>query len=109
MAAMATPVEQLDVDGTDVRLSNPDKIYFPALGADGGTKRHLVEYYRAVATLDGGSSIGTGASGTSVPPVLRALRDRPTYLQRFPDGVEGEEVYQKRLPVKRRSTCSRAG
>jgi len=94
---MATPVEQLDVDGTDVRLSNPDKIYFPALGADGGTKRHLVEYYRAVATLDGGAD----GTGTSVPPVLRALRDRPTYLQRFPDGVQGEEVYQKRLPVKR--------
>ena len=28
------------------------------------------------------------------------MRDRPTYLQRFPDGIEGEEVYQKRLPAK---------
>ena len=33
-------------------------------------------------------------------PLVTALRDRPTYLQRFPDGIEGEEVYQKRLPVK---------
>ena len=84
---MATPAEELDVDGTAVRLTNPDKIYFPRLGADGGTKRHLVEYYRAIATLDGN-------------PLVRALRDRPTYLQRFPDGIEGEEVYQKRLPPK---------
>ena len=43
---MATPAEELDVDGTAVRLTNPDKIYFPRLGAAGGTKRHLVEYYR---------------------------------------------------------------
>jgi DNA ligase D-like protein (predicted polymerase) len=84
---MATPVEELDVAGTPVRLSSPDKIYFPALGSAGGTKRHLVEYYRTVATADG-------------EPLVRALRDRPTYLQRFPDGIEGEEVYQKRLPPK---------
>jgi DNA ligase D len=87
MAVMATPAEELDVAGTAVRLSNPDKVYFPQLGADGGTKRHLVEYYRTIATLEGA-------------PLVRALRDRPTYLQRFPDGVEGEEVYQKRLPPK---------
>jgi DNA ligase D-like protein (predicted polymerase) len=87
MSAMATPAEELDVDGTAVRLSNPDKIYFPRLGPDGGTKRHLVEYYRTIGTLDGN-------------PLVRALRNRPTYLQRFPDGVEGEEVYQKRLPPK---------
>ncbi len=84
---MPTPAEELDVAGTAVRLSNPDKVYFPRLGADGGTKRHLVEYYRAIATLD-------------EQPLVRALRNRPTYLQRFPDGVEGEEVYQKRLPPK---------
>jgi len=87
MTVMATPAEELDVDGIAVRLSNPDKVYFPRLGAAGGTKRHLVEYYRAIATLPG-------------QPLVRALRDRPTYLQRFPDGIEGEEVYQKRLPPK---------
>src|SRR5918911_1662137 len=87
MAPMPTPAEELDVAGTAVRLSNPDKVYFPRLGTNGGTKRHLVEYYRAIATADG-------------EPLVRALRNRPTYLQRFPDGVEGEEVYQKRLPPK---------
>ncbi|MBC2642461.1 MULTISPECIES: DNA polymerase domain-containing protein [unclassified Rhodococcus (in: high G+C Gram-positive bacteria)] len=83
---MASPAEELDVDGVAVRLSSPDKIYYPKLGAEGGTKRHLVEYYRTVA-LNGA--------------LLGALVDRPTHLQRFPDGVEGEEIYQKRVPAKR--------
>lgn len=83
-----SPAEELDIDGTAVRLSNPDKIYFPKLGAKGGTKRDLVEYYHAVSTEHGA-------------PILDALRDRPTNLQRFPDGIDGEEIYQKRVPVKR--------
>ena len=41
--------EELDVDGVKVRLTNPDKVYFPKLGSD-GTKRKLVEYYLAVAS-----------------------------------------------------------
>ncbi|OBH59996.1 non-homologous end-joining DNA ligase [Mycobacterium sp. E2479] len=73
--------EELDVDGIAVRLTNPDKVYFPKLGSN-GSKRHLVDYYRAVA---GG-------------PMLDTLRDRPTHLQRFPDGIDGEEIYQKRIP-----------
>ncbi|HEY9305232.1 MAG TPA: DNA polymerase domain-containing protein [Mycobacterium sp.] len=73
--------EEVDADGIPVRLTNPDKVYFPDLGAD-GTKRTLVEYYVAVAR----------------GPMLTALRDRPTHLQRFPDGIDGEEIYQKRIP-----------
>lgn len=88
MATKRSPAEELDVDGTPVRLSNPDKIYFPQLGIEGGTKRHLVEYYRRITTEFGA-------------PLLTALCDRPTHLQRFPDGIEGEEIYQKRAPVKR--------
>jgi DNA ligase D len=80
---MPSPAEELDVDGVKVRLSNPDKVYFPQLGAQ-GTKRTLVEYYRTVA--DG--------------PMLAPLLDRPTHLQRFPDGIDGEEIYQKRVPQK---------
>jgi DNA ligase D-like protein (predicted polymerase) len=93
---MAKPAEQLDVAGVSVRLSSPDKLYFPALGADGGTKRHLVEYYRHVALL----AQDAGSDGDGLGPLVRALRYRPTYLQRFPDGIEGEEVYQKRLPPR---------
>jgi DNA ligase D len=78
---MAAAAEELDVDGIAVRLSNPDKVYFPRLGSK-GTKRRLAEYYLAVA---GG-------------PMLPPLRNRPTHLQRFPDGVDGEEIYQKRVP-----------
>ena len=78
---MATGAEELDVEGVKVRLTNPDKVYFPKLGAK-GTKRTLVEYYRVV---------GSG-------PMLAALRDRPVHLQRFPDGIDGEEIYQKRIP-----------
>ncbi|MFI6446001.1 non-homologous end-joining DNA ligase [Kitasatospora sp. NPDC050543] len=74
---MATAVE-LDVAGRSVRLSNPDKVYFPERGF---TKMDVAQYYLAVA--DG---------------VLRGLRDRPTTLQRFPDGVNGEFFYQKRAP-----------
>lgn len=98
--ASASPAESLDVDGTAVRLSNPGKIYFPELGEDGGTKRHLVEYYRAVALLPDTGSVAADAAGEAIAPILRALRQRPTYLQRFPDGITGEEVYQKRLPPR---------
>lgn len=81
---VAAAAEEIDVDGISVRLSNPDKVYFPALGSN-GTKRRLIEYYRAVAVEAGG-------------PMLTALRDRPTHLQRFPEGIDGEEIYQKRVP-----------
>ena len=80
---MASSATEIDVDGVMVRVTNPDKPFYPKLGAD-GTKGKLIDYYRAVA--DG--------------PMLTALRDRPTHLQRFPDGIDGEEIYQKRVPQK---------
>ncbi len=46
---MATAAEEIDVDGVKVRLTNPDKPYFPKLGS-AGTKGRLVDYYRAVAS-----------------------------------------------------------
>ncbi len=78
---MPAAVEELDVDGIAVRVTNRDKVYFPKLGKQ-GTKGRLIDYYLAV---------GGG-------PMLTALRDRPTHLQRFPDGIDGEEIYQKRVP-----------
>ena len=73
---------ELSVDGPlgtrTVRLSNPDKVYFPERGF---TKRQVVEYYLAVAE-----------------PLLRAIGDRPTTLKRFPGGVTGEPFYAKRVP-----------
>ena len=61
-----------------MRLSNPDRVYFPARGE---TKLDLARYYL---------SVGDG--------VVRALRERPCMLHRFPSGVGGEKVHQKRLP-----------
>ncbi len=81
---MASKATEIDVDGIMVRVTSPDKPFFPKLGAD-GVKGRLIDYYRTVAQ----------------GPMLTALRDRPTHLQRFPDGIDGEEVYQKRLPQKR--------
>ena len=75
---MASPFTEVEVAGHTVKVTNPDKVYFPEVGV---RKIDLVNYYIAV---------GDG--------IVRALRNRPTYLQRFPDGVTGEEVYQKRLP-----------
>ncbi|MFG3497434.1 non-homologous end-joining DNA ligase [Streptomyces sp. NPDC047928] len=74
---MGTAVE-LEVGGRTVRLTNPDKVYFPERGF---TKLDVARYLLAV---------GDG--------ITRALRDRPTTLERFPDGVDGESFFQKRAP-----------
>ena len=74
---MADAVE-LDVDGRTVRIADPDRVYFPDRGE---TKLDLARYYLAV---------GDG--------IVRALRERPCMLHRFPEGVSGEKVHQKRLP-----------
>ena len=78
-----TDGDEIDVDGVAVRITNRDKVFFPQLGA-GGTKGALIDYYRGVAT----------------GPMLTALRNRPTHLQRVPDGIDGEQIYQKRVPAK---------
>ena len=78
---MASPFVELEVGERLVRVTNPDKVLFPARGE---TKLDLVRYYL---------SVGEG--------IVRALRERPTQLRRFPDGVEGEQIYQKRVPEKR--------
>lgn len=69
---------ELEVAGRTVRLSSPDRVYFAARGE---TKLDLARYYIAV---------GDG--------IVRALRDRPCMLHRFPKGTDGDKVHQKRLP-----------
>ncbi|MET0187853.1 MAG: non-homologous end-joining DNA ligase [Pseudonocardia sediminis] len=71
------PVE-LTIGDRTVRLSSPDRVYFPARGE---TKLDLARYYE---------SVGEG--------IVRALRDRPCMMHRFPKGVSGDKVHQKRLP-----------
>src|ERR687892_906207 len=78
---MPSPFIELEVGERVVKLTNPDKVLFPKAKK---TKRDLAEYYLAVAE-----------------GIVRALYERPTQLRRFPDGVEGEMIYQKRVPEKR--------
>jgi DNA ligase D len=76
--AGSSPAVELQVGERTVRISNPERAYFPSLGV---TKLDLARYYLAV---------GDG--------IVRALRDRPCMMHRFPEGIEGEKVHQKRLP-----------
>jgi DNA ligase D-like protein (predicted polymerase) len=71
----------LDAGGREVKLTNPDKVFFSARGE---TKLDLANYYL---------SVGEGA--------LRGVKHRPTVLKRFPDGAEGEMFFQKRVPKNR--------
>jgi DNA ligase D-like protein (predicted polymerase) len=87
---MASPYVEIEVGGRTVKVSNPDKVYFPQVGI---TKMEMVEYYL---------SVGDG--------ILRALGDRPTTLERWPGGVfegakkatradpRGDAFFQKRVP-----------
>jgi DNA ligase D len=76
---MAAEETQIEAGGRAVRITNPGRVYFPARGE---TKLDLARYYLSVA--DG---------------IVRALRDRPCMLHRFPAGVAGEKVHQKRVPA----------
>jgi len=87
---MATKAVELEVGERTVRVSSPDKIYFPELGL---TKLDVIHYYLAV---------GDG--------LLAALAERPTTMERWPGGVRegmrlvtrmgdgGDAFYQKRVP-----------
>jgi DNA ligase D len=78
VASSGSPATELQVGGRTVRISNPDRVYFPE---PGHTKLDLAHYYL---------SVGEG--------IVTALRERPCMLHRFPEGITGEKVHQKRLP-----------
>jgi bifunctional non-homologous end joining protein LigD len=80
--AKAESAEVLSIDGHEVRVTHPDKLYFSRQTKL--TKLDLVRYYLSVA-----------------PGALNGIRDRPVVLKRFVDGAEGEAFYQKRAPAKR--------
>src|SRR6059058_6241294 len=73
--------ELLQVEGREVPISNPDKVFFPQAGY---TKLDVVRYYLAVA--DG---------------ALRGAGGRPNVLVRYPNGIGEEFFYQKRAPDAR--------
>jgi DNA ligase D len=78
MPASKSEAVELVVGERTVRISNPERVYFSARGE---TKLDLARYYLSV---DEG--------------IVRALRERPCMLHRFPKGVDGKKVHQKRLP-----------
>jgi DNA ligase D len=84
----------VDAGGRELRVSSPDRVIFPATERTPEiSKLQVVEYYLAVE--DG---------------IMRALRDRPTTLERWPKGVHegivvstrekggGDAFFQKRVP-----------
>jgi len=77
IAGVAEPID-LEVGARTVRITSPERVYFSARGE---TKLDLARYY-----------IGVGDG------IVRALRERPCMLHRFPGGVDGEKVHQKRIP-----------
>jgi DNA ligase D len=62
----------------EVRISNPDKLFFPARGL---TKGDVVSYYLDLADC-----------------ALPHLRRRPFHMKRYPNGVDGGFFHQKRVP-----------
>ncbi|UPK74414.1 DNA polymerase domain-containing protein [Nocardioidaceae bacterium SCSIO 66511] len=91
---MASPATEIEAGERTLRVSNPDRVIFPPTERTRAvTKLDVVEYYL---------SVGDG--------ILRALRDRPTTLERWPKGVldglvlstrqdhGGDAFYQKRVP-----------
>jgi bifunctional non-homologous end joining protein LigD len=78
MAAEKAQPIVVEVSGQQVRVSNPSKLFFPDAGI---TKLDLVNYYVECEQA-----------------VVRHLRERPTVLKRWVDGVAGEPFFQKRVP-----------
>ena len=91
---MPSPATEVDAAGRAVRVTNPDRVIYPATDSTPEvTKLMVVEYYLAVA-----------------PGIMRALDRRPTTLERWPKGVHpgitlstrhgdvGDAFYQKRVP-----------
>ena len=71
----------VEAAGREVRVSNPGKVFFPEAGV---TKLDLVNYYLECEEA-----------------VVRGLRERPTVLKRWVDGVEGESVLPEARPRQR--------
>ena len=67
-----------EVCGRELRVSKPEKLFFPEPGF---TKLDLVAYYIECEQA-----------------VVRHLRERPTVMKRWVDGVQGKAFFQKRVP-----------
>ncbi|HEY3827712.1 MAG TPA: DNA polymerase domain-containing protein [Solirubrobacteraceae bacterium] len=68
----------VEVAGHELRVSSPGKPFFPERGL---TKLDLVNYYVECHAA-----------------VVLGLRERPTVMKRWVDGVQGKPFFQKRVP-----------
>ena len=79
---MASEAELLEIESPSgtrvVRISSPSRVLWPEVGI---TKLDLAHYLVAVGA-----------------PFIEANGDRPVSLQRFPDGVDGEQFFSKNPP-----------
>ena len=69
------------MDGRRLRLTNLDKVLYPATGF---TKGQVVDYYARIG-----------------PVMLPHLAGRPVTMVRLPDGIDGERFFEKRCPGHR--------
>ena len=76
--------EVLSIDGHEVQITHPEKLYFSSQVQI--SKLDLVRYYLSIA-----------------PGALAGIKDRPIVLKRFVNGAEAEPFYQKRAPEQRPS------
>jgi bifunctional non-homologous end joining protein LigD len=72
------PETSVRINGHDIEISNLKKVLFPA---DGITKGDLIDYYLRIAKV-----------------ALKYYRDRPLSMHRYPDGIEGDDFFQKNAP-----------
>src|SRR5215468_4057797 len=82
--AKAEASQVLSIEGREIQITHPDKLYFSAKTRV--SKLDLVHYYLSVA-----------------PAALGGIRDRPVVLKRFVNGAEEPAFYQKRAPAQRPS------
>jgi bifunctional non-homologous end joining protein LigD len=71
----------VDIQGRHLKLSNLDKVLYPAVGF---TKGQVIDYYARIA-----------------PVLLPHFAGRPLTMKRYPDGVDAEYFYEKNAPKHR--------
>lgn len=70
--------KELTINARKLKLTNLNKIFWPE---ENYTKGDLINYYLNISDI-----------------ILPYLIDRPESLHRYPDGIYGEEFYQKNMP-----------
>ena len=78
---MAGTSSTIEIEGQQIKLTNVDKVLYPAVGF---TKAQVIDYFIRIA-----------------PVLLPHLRGRPLTMKRYPNGVDAPFFYEKNCPVHR--------